>query len=162
MKPAKHSSIKDDDHIESVTMKKLSIAFLMLLMVGCSNYVSTDEVTATVKNQMQQDLASNSSYQSYDLSVLDLSLEKQSAEHFKGVSTLKYQNKAYDVDVMVYKLDDGSYYWQIEPEEFAFIDDIELDKYSQQLEKEFTDLVNALEFDDSIELDAGTAHVKAM
>lgn len=116
-------------------------------MVGCSNFASTQDVTATVKHQMQQDFASEKAYEAYDLSVVDLKLEKEDRNYFKGSTTLKYQNKNYPVDVEVFRLEDGSYLWQAEPEQFAFIDDVELDRYKENLDREFNDLVNAIEFE---------------
>lgn len=132
---------------EYAPMKTIAFAVLISLMAGCSNFVSTDDVAATVKNQMQQDFASNQAYEAYDFNVIDLTLKKEETDYFKGLSTLKYQGKSYPVEVEVFRLEDGSYLWQVEPEQFAFVDDVELERYKKGLDREFNDLVNAIEFE---------------
>lgn len=126
-------------------MKSLLCILVISLIAGCSNYVSSDEMTTDVRTELQEQLDHDGQFKKYDIQVVDLHLNKMSDGVYEGQSTLAYNGTTYPVSMLVLVTDEGEYIVNIPNDDFAFLDDIELERYRAQLEKEFQDLVGALD-----------------
>ena len=126
-------------------MKSILCILLFSLLAGCSNYVSSDEMTTEVRTELQAHLDHNGQLKKYDIQVIDLHLTKMSDGVYEGRSTLEYNGLEYPLGMLVLVTDEGEYIVNIPNEDFAFLDETELELYRVQLEKEFQDLVGALD-----------------
>ena len=84
---------------------------------------------------MQQEFNANPNYQHYRLTVVNVKIRHRKGNEFEAVSHLNYQGNEYPINVKISKVN-GGYSWAIEDDAFAFIDEIEIEKYRQQLDRE--------------------------
>lgn len=125
-------------------MKKIMILGMLTYLVGCSYFVSMDELARNIQVQMQDEFNSNQDYQHYRFSVKKVKIIQRKGNQFKAISHVNYQGKDYPVNVRIFKVN-GGYTWSIEDDAFAFIDEIEIEQYRQQLDRELQQLSSALE-----------------
>lgn len=126
-------------------MKSVLCILIFSFIAGCSNYVSSDEMTTEVRTELQEQLDHDGQFKKYDIQVIDLHLTKMSDGVYEGKSMLEYNGLEYPITMLVLVTDEGEYIVNIPNEDFAFLDEIELERYRVQLEQEFQDLVGALD-----------------
>ena len=126
-------------------MKLFLCILVFSLIAGCSNYLSPEEMTSEVQTELQDQLDHDGQLKKYDFQVIDLHLTKMSDGVYEGKSTLEYNDLEYPIGMLVLVTDDGEYIVNIPNDDFAFLDEIELERYRVQLEKEYQDLVGALD-----------------
>ncbi|WP_216937500.1 MULTISPECIES: hypothetical protein [unclassified Acinetobacter] len=125
-------------------MKKIMMLWMVACLAGCSYFVSMDELARNIQTQMQRELNSNQDYQHYRFTVKKVKIIQRQGNQFQAVSHLNYQGEEYPIHVKVFQVD-GGYSWSIEDDAFAFIDEIEIEKYRQQLDLELQQLASALD-----------------
>jgi hypothetical protein len=125
-------------------MKKIMILLMIACLAGCSYFVSMDELAENIQGQMQREFNTNPDYQSYRLTVVRVKILQHKDNSFEAVSQLNYQGDEYPVQVKIIK-ERGGYRWSVEDKDFAFIDDIEIEKYRQQLDRELQQLASSLD-----------------
>ncbi len=125
-------------------MKKIMMLWMVACLAGCSYFVSMDELARNIQAQMQQEFNSNQDYQRYRFTVQRVKIVQRQGNQFNAISLLNYQGEAYPVNVKIFKVD-GGYRWAIEEDAFAFIDEIEIEQYRQQLDRELQQLAAALD-----------------
>ncbi|OTG80966.1 hypothetical protein B9T33_08295 [Acinetobacter sp. ANC 5054] len=130
-------------------LRILTLIFLLNL-TGCSYFVSSDELSRQIEQQMQREFDTNSAYQSYHLKVKDLKIIERKGLNIKGQASLQFENKPYTVMVQIFK-DVQGYSWKIDETEFTFIDEVEMAKYQAQLDQELQNF--------SAELDHGSEEI---
>jgi hypothetical protein len=126
-------------------MKYCLMCLCIWQLTACSNYVSSEEMNKDVKIVLQQQLDHRGELKNYEISVKDLDLTKKSDDVYEGISTLEYNGADYKVDLLVLVTSDGNYIVNIPNEDFSFIDDLEIERYRAQLEKEFQSLVSEID-----------------
>lgn len=127
----------------------------MAVLTGCSYFVSIDEVARQVEAQMQREFNANVEYKNYHLIVDDVQITERKGNEFKAISKLKYQGQPFVIDVKIEKMADG-FNWSIEQEAFSFIDEIEIEKYKQQLDRELEQLSVSLDQEDTSQAETQT------
>lgn len=120
----------------------------MAALTGCSYFISIDEVARHIEAQMQREFNANTEYKHYHLIVDDVQITERKGDEFKAISKLKYQGQPFVIDVKIEKMD-GGFSWKIEQDAFAFIDEIEIEKYKQQLDRELEQISDSLEQEDT-------------
>ena len=125
-------------------MKKIMMLWMVACLAGCSYFISMDELARNIQTQMQHEFNSNQKYQHYRFTVKKVKIVKRKGNQFQAVSHLDYQGEEYPIQVKVFKADEG-YGWSIEDDAFAFVDEIEIEKYRQQLDRELQQLAAALD-----------------
>ena len=125
-------------------MKKIMMLWMVACLAGCSYFVSMDELARNIQTQMQREFNSNRDYQHYRFTVKKVKIVQRQGNEFQAISHLNYQGEEYPIHVKVFKVD-GGYSWSIEDDAFAFIDEIEIEKYRQQLDRELQQLASALD-----------------
>ena len=125
-------------------MKKIMMLWMVACLAGCSYFVSMDELARNIQTQMQREFNSNRDYQHYRFNVKKVKIVQRQGNEFQAISHLNYQGEEYPIHVKVFKVD-GGYSWSIEDDAFAFIDEIEIEKYRQQLDRELQQLASALD-----------------
>ena len=128
-------------------MKKIMMLWMIACLAGCSYFVSIDELARNIQEQIQQEFNANPDYQHYRLTVLNVKIVHRQGNEFEAVSQLNYQGHEYPVNVKIIKVN-GGYSWSIEDDAFAFIDEIEIEKYRQQLDRELEQITLSLDQDD--------------
>lgn len=128
-------------------MYKGLLLLCILMSTACSYFVSIDEVAQQVELQMQREFNVNTEYKNYHLIVDDVQITERKGDTFKAISKLKYQGQPFVIDVDIHKSKDG-FTWSIENEAFSFIDEIEIEKYRQQLDHELEKITLSLEHND--------------
>ena len=118
--------------------------FLLVSLTGCSYFVSTDELSRQIEQQMQHEFDLNPNYRQYHLRIQNIKVLERKGLSFKAQATLQYDGQPYTVLVEIYK-DLQGYAWKIDEEQFAFIDEAEIAKYQAQLDQELNHLVEELE-----------------
>lgn len=137
-------------------MKALFCSLLLLCCVGCSNYVSPEELNAALRIKLQSQLNESQQLKKYEMQVLDLKLTEMSEDVYAGQSTLSYAGKVYPITMLVLVTEEQDYIVNIPNEDFSFLDDIELEKYRAQLEQEFQSLVGALDINTLVDCNAAS------
>ena len=127
-----------------IQMRKFLLSMIVAILVGCSNFVSTDEMEKDIKAQMQKEFNSNSDFSEYHLKVVDLTVVKQNGNQYRGLSKIKYNGKIYKVSVEIL-MDGNKYMWEIPPENFSFIQKAAIDKYQKELEQTLVEAQKELE-----------------
>lgn len=125
-------------------MRTIIVLWMIACLAGCSYFVSMDELARNIQAQMQQEFNSNQDYQRYRFTVQRVKIVQRQGNQFNAISHLNYQGEAYPVNVKIFKVD-GGYRWSIEEDAFAFIDEIEIEQYRQQLDRELQQLASALD-----------------
>ena len=125
-------------------MKKIMMLWMIACLAGCSYFVSIDELARNIQEQMQREFNANPEYQHYHLTVVKVKVVHRKGNEFEAVSQLNYQGHEYPINVKITKAN-GGYSWLIEDDAFAFIDEIEVEKYRQQLDRELEQLAASLE-----------------
>ncbi|PJI33746.1 MULTISPECIES: hypothetical protein [Acinetobacter] len=125
-------------------MRTIIVLWMIACLAGCSYFVSMDELARNIQAQMQQEFNSNQDYQRYRFTVQRVKIVQRQGNQFNAISHLNYQGEAYPVNVKIFKVD-GGYRWAIEEDAFAFIDEIEIEQYRQQLDRELQQLAAALD-----------------
>lgn len=125
-------------------MKKIIMILMIACLAGCSYFVSIDELARNIQGQMQQEFNANPNYQHYRLTVVNVKIRHRKGNGFEAVSHLNYQGNEYPINVKISKVN-GGYSWAIEDDAFAFIDEIEIEKYRQQLDRELEQLASSLD-----------------
>lgn len=125
-------------------MKKIMMLWMVACLAGCSYFVSMDELARNIQTQMQREFNSNRDYQHYRFTVKKVKIVQRQGNEFQAISHLNYQGEEYPIHVKVFKVD-GGYSWSIKDDAFAFIDEIEIEKYRQQLDRELQQLASALD-----------------
>ena len=125
-------------------MKKIMMLWMVACLTGCSYFVSMDELAKNIQTQMQREFNSNRDYQHYRFTVKKVKIVQRQGNEFQAISHLNYQGEEYPIHVKVFKVD-GGYSWSIEDDAFAFIDEIEIENYRQQLDRELQQLASALD-----------------
>ncbi|MFW1753523.1 hypothetical protein [Acinetobacter wanghuae] len=128
-------------------MYKGVLLLCMLLSTACSYFVSIEELAQYVELQMQREFNANTEYKKYHLIVEDVQITERKGNEFKAISKLKYQGQPFVIDVNIQKSKTG-FSWRIAEEAFTFIDEIEIEKYRQQLDRELEQITLSLEQDD--------------
>ena len=105
-----------------------------VLAVGCNQFVSTDDIADNIKAQMQEEFDTNSDFSEYHLKVVGLTVVKQAANQYKGLSEIRYKGKIYKVSVDIL-MDKDNYMWEIPAENFEFIQKAALKEYQQEVAK---------------------------
>lgn len=122
-------------HHGGCSMFRILTIIVLLSLVGCSYFISTDELSRQIEQQIQHEFDTNTQYQSYHLKVKDLKIIERQGLNFNGQASLQFENQPYTVKVHIFK-DVKGYSWRIDETEFAFIDEVELAKYQAQLDQE--------------------------
>lgn len=125
-------------------MKTIMMLWMIACLTGCSYFVSMDELARNIQTQMQREFNSNQHYQRYRFTVQKVKIVQRQGHEFKAISHLNYQGEEYPVNVKIFKVE-GGYSWSIEDDAFAFIDEIEVEQYRQQLDRELQQLASALD-----------------
>ena len=125
-------------------MKKIMMGFMIACLAGCSYFISTEELARNIQGQMQREFNANPDYQDYHLKVLQVKIVQRTGNGFQAISQLSYQGHEYPIEVQIAKAG-GGYNWSIEKDAFTFIDEIEIEKYRQQLDRELAQLAASLE-----------------
>lgn len=128
-------------------MKMIFIIMILSVLSACSYFVSKEELARQIQAQMQSEFNSNLDYQHYHLTVEKVRILERQGLGFKAVSQLRYQEREFPIEVEILHTD-GGYAWHIDKEDFAFIDEIEIEKYQAQLDLELKQLAQAIEHDD--------------
>ena len=131
-------------------MKRLSFFFLILWLSACSYFVSTDELARNIESQMQRELNNHQDYRHYKLKVLEVKITERDGREFKAISQLEYLGKSYPVHVLIHP-DGKGYSWELEGDAFAFIDEVEIQKYERQLQQELAMISAEFERDDGFD-----------
>lgn len=131
-------------------MLRILFIAVALSFVGCSYFVSTDELSDRIELQMQREFDQNAAYQQYHLKIQDFKILERQGTSFKGQATLKYDGQSYQIPVQIYK-DVQGYSWKIEESAFAFIDEADVAKYQAQLDEEFKNISAELDHDNTQE-----------
>jgi len=131
-------------------MKRISLLFLTLLLFSCSYFVSIDELSRNIQSQMQREFNSSLDYRHYRLKVMDVKIMERSGDHFQAISQIQYQGQSFPVKVSIQKVEQG-YSWQLEDDAFAFIDEVEIQRYEQQLQEELAMISAEFEQDEGFE-----------
>lgn len=131
-------------------MKKIMMLWMIACLAGCSYFVSIDELARNIQEQIQREFNANPDYQHYRLTVRNVKIVHRQGNEFEAVSQLNYQGHEYPVSVKIIKVN-GGYSWSIEDDAFAFIDEIEIEKYRQQLDRELEQLSASLDDLESVE-----------
>lgn len=131
-------------------MKRISLLFLTLLLFACSYFVSVDELSRNIQSQMQREFNSSLDYRHYRLKVMDVKITERSGDHFQAISQIQYQGQSFPVQVSIQKVEQG-YSWQLEDDAFAFIDEVEIQRYEQQLQQELAMISAEFEHDEGFE-----------
>lgn len=139
-------------------MKALFCSLLLLCCASCSNYVSTEELNAALKIKLQNQLDESQQLKNYDMQVLDLKLTEMSKDVYAGQSTLSYAGQVYPISMLVLVIDEKDFIVNIPNEDFAFLDEVELEKYRAQLEQEFQTLVGAWDINTLVECNAASEY----
>lgn len=100
---------------------------------------------AELQLQLQQQLNQAQELKSYEMKVISLDLEEHTEGVYYGHSTLEYAGQHYPITLLVLITDQQEYIVNIPYEDFGFLDDIAIEKYRAQLDREFQLLVG--EFD---------------
>lgn len=130
---------------------KVLMMLCMVALAGCSYFISIDEVARHIEAQMQREFNANTEYKHYHLIVDDVQITERKGDEFKAISKLKYQGKPFVIDVKIEKMDSG-FSWKIEQDAFAFIDEIEIEKYKQQLDRELEQISVSLDQEDTMHI----------
>lgn len=125
-------------------MKTILMLLWVLVLSACSYFISVDELARNIQHQMQREFNANTDYRHYRLTVVDVKIIERHGNDFKAVSTLQYQGQPFDIDVHIQQ-QDGGYNWILQEDAFAFIDEVELERYQRQLERELNQLTTALD-----------------
>lgn len=125
-------------------MKKISLILLSGLLAACSYFISIDELARNIQQQMQREFNSSADYRAYRLQVMQLKVTERSGQQFKALAQVRYQGQDYPLQVYIQQVEQG-YTWQLEEDAFAFIDEVEIQRYQQQLEQELAALSLQLE-----------------
>ncbi len=131
-------------------MKKIMMLWVIACLAGCSYFVSIDELARNIQEQIQREFNANPDYQHYRLTERNVKIVHRQGNEFEAVSQLNYQGHEYPVNVKIIKVN-GGYSWSIEDDAFAFIDEIEIEKYRQQLDRELEQLSASLDDLESVE-----------
>ncbi|MFV5490528.1 hypothetical protein [Acinetobacter sp. ASP199] len=131
-------------------MKRISLLFLSLLLSACSYFVSIDELSSNIQSQMQREFNSSLDYRHYRLKVMAVKIVERSGDHFQAISQVQYQGQSFPVKVSIQKVEQG-YSWQLEDDAFAFIDEVEIRRYEQQLQQELAMISAEFEQDEGFE-----------
>ena len=125
-------------------MKKISLVLLCALLTACSYFISIDELARNIQQQLQREFNSNADYSAYRLQVMQFKITERSGQQFKALAQVRYQGQDYPLHVSIQQVEQG-YNWQLEEDAFAFIDEVEIQRYQQQLEQELAALSLQLE-----------------
>ncbi|ATO18645.1 hypothetical protein BS636_02690 [Acinetobacter sp. LoGeW2-3] len=131
-------------------MKRISLLFLVLILSACSYFVSIDELSRNIQAQMQREFDSSLDYRHYRLKVMDVKIVERSHNSFQAISQVQYQGESFPIKVLIQKVEQG-YSWQLEEDAFAFIDEVEIQRYEQQLQQELAMISAEFEHDDGFD-----------
>ena len=147
-------------------MKFILVLSILLLCSACRNYVTPEEMQDDLQAQLQQEFDQAQEYKAYQLSVIDLQLEEWTPGVYQGQSTVEYAGQQYPISLLVQVTSDNEYIIDIPNEDFAFVDEIELARYREQLEQEFQMLVGHFDmnapYDELQGTDAEVAEVEQL
>lgn len=105
-------------------MKALLLTALLLaalLFTGCSREEhSTEDVSAGVKQSMQDKFNTDANFSKYDMTVTKVVVVRSDRNRYEGVATVRVNNANHDVSVQV-TADDKGVIWTTEPGTFAFL-----------------------------------------
>ena len=129
-------------------------------MSACSYFVSIDELSRNIQSQMQREFNSSLDYRHYRLKVMEVKIIERSGDHFRAISKVEYQGQSFPIQVSIQKVEQG-YSWQLEDDAFAFIDEVEIRRYEQQLQQELAMISAEFEQDEGFEDDSENNITKA-
>lgn len=135
---------------------KIKLASLLLACVLTACSPSTEDITGTLKESLQETLNTDSDYAEYKMNVGNIQLMKLSDGNYKAMADIYLDGETHTVPLDVYVSDDFLDYqvmWEAKPGAFAFVAekefekamsdfDDEIDKMSDEFEKEMNKLIN--------------------
>lgn len=104
-----------------------------MLSVGCSYLKTTQQVENDVKAQIQEAFDLKTNFKDYHFKIIDLKIIDESLNQYTGLATVEYQGQTHKMTVKIMRNGD-ELVWRIPAENFAFVKQIQLEKYQHDLD----------------------------
>lgn len=118
-------------HVMRIINKIICSTFLLIFIIGCSDY--TNRISNTTKDVLQEKLNTDSNLSKYKMSVINVKLVAESMNKYNGIAKVEFQGTQYDVPLSV-TADLSNILVQTPPTAFLFLAEKEINDFLQKIE----------------------------